>query len=66
MRYVCEFDYSDRYLLRDVVTDESLSLAHLQVELEIGLDGGQLIRCYPLSIAERSPASGFVRREATP
>lgn len=63
MRYVCEFDYSESYLLRDIVNDETESLETLTSELGIGLDGGQLIRCYPLSLTERAPASGFVRRD---
>lgn len=40
MRYVCEFDYSERYLLRDIVNDETEPLLELQCELGIGLDGG--------------------------
>jgi len=62
MRYVCEFDYNDRSLLRDVVTDETFDLALLETELDIGLDGGELMRCYPLSIVEPTPMTGFVRR----
>ena len=63
MRYVCEFDYNDRYFLRDIVDDITLALDRLTSELEIGLDGGQLLRCYPLSILEPVPATGFVKRD---